>query len=103
MDKKRSIVKKPDRGSFLLDHNSECTSIKNKYLKCLKKHNNDHLSCRNYSKEYFICRMDKNLLERQDLNELGFKENELDQDSRIKNFKDVYSYNIKMENKNKLK
>ncbi|CAA9990057.1 cytochrome c oxidase assembly protein COX19, putative [Plasmodium knowlesi strain H] len=94
MDKKRSIVKKPDRGSFLLDHNSECTSIKNDYLKCLKEHNNDHVSCREYSKEYFICRMDRNLLEKQSLNDLGFSENEINHESRIKHFKDVYSYNM---------
>ncbi|SCO74596.1 cytochrome c oxidase assembly protein COX19, putative [Plasmodium vivax] len=94
MDKKRSIVKKPERGSFLLDHNSECTPIKNYYLKCLKEHNNDHVSCREYSKEYFICRMDKNLLERQSLNDLGFSENETNHESRIKHFKDVYSYNV---------
>ncbi|SBS86939.1 cytochrome c oxidase assembly protein COX19, putative [Plasmodium ovale] len=101
MDKKRSIIKKPDRGSFLLDHNSECSSIKNNYLKCLKEHNNDHVSCREFSKEYFICRMDKNLLEKQSLSDLGFSENELNQESRIKNFKDVYSYNMyneKLEN-----
>ncbi|SBT43977.1 hypothetical protein POVWA2_048000 [Plasmodium ovale wallikeri] len=101
MDKKRSIIKKPDRGSFLLDHNSECTSIKNNYLKCLKEHSNDHVSCREFSKEYFICRMDKNLLEKQSLSDLGFSENELNQESRIKKFKDVYSYNMyneKLEN-----
>ncbi|KAI4835552.1 cytochrome c oxidase assembly protein COX19 [Plasmodium brasilianum] len=93
MDKKRIIVKKPERGSFLLDHNSECTSIKNNYLKCLKEHNNDHISCREYSKEYFICRMDRNLLEKQSLNDLGFSENEINHESRLKYFKDVYSYN----------
>ncbi|GAW82753.1 cytochrome c oxidase assembly protein COX19 [Plasmodium gonderi] len=94
MDKKRNIVKKPDRGSFLLDHNNECTSIKNNYLKCLKEHKNDHVSCREYSKEYFICRMDKNLLERQSLKDLGFSENEINCESRIKQYKDVYSYNM---------
>ncbi|CRG95986.1 cytochrome c oxidase assembly protein, putative [Plasmodium gallinaceum] len=93
MDKKRSLVKKPDRGSFLLDHNNECTSIKNKYLKCLKENYNDHVSCREYSKQYFTCRMDNNLLEKQSLNNLGFSENEVNHESRIKNFKDVYSYN----------
>ncbi|CRH03651.1 cytochrome c oxidase assembly protein COX19, putative [Plasmodium relictum] len=93
MDKKRSLVKKPDRGSFPLDHNNECTSIKNRYLKCLKENNNDHVSCREYSKQYFICRMDNNLLEKQSLNNLGFFENEINHESRIKYFKDVYSYN----------
>ncbi|CXI14912.1 cytochrome c oxidase assembly protein COX19, putative [Plasmodium berghei] len=109
MDIKRSIVKKPDRGSFPLDHSNECTSIKNNYLKCLKEHKNDHISCKKYSKEYFMCRIDNNLLEKQDLSNLGFYENELNNESRLKNFKNVYSYNAykeKMEaskEKNKMK
>ncbi|SOV16157.1 cytochrome c oxidase assembly protein COX19, putative [Plasmodium gaboni] len=98
MDIKRQLVKKPDRGSFLLDHNNECTSMKEKYLKCLKENNNDHICCRDHSKEYFICRMDNNLLERQSLNDLGFIENDEKNESRIKNFKDVYSYNVYNEN-----
>ncbi|VTZ67622.1 cytochrome c oxidase assembly protein COX19, putative [Plasmodium chabaudi chabaudi] len=109
MDTKRSIVKKPDRGSFPLDHSNECTSIKNNYLKCLKEHKNDHISCKKYSKEYFICRIDNNLLEKQDLSNLGFYENESDHESRLKNFKNVYSYNAYKERmeaskeKNKMK
>lgn len=42
--------------------------------------------------------MDNNLLERQSLNDLGFIEHEEKNESRIKNFKDVYSYNIYNEN-----
>ncbi|CDU16886.1 uncharacterized protein PY17X_0603400 [Plasmodium yoelii] len=109
MDIKRSIVKKPDRGSFPLDHSNECTSIKNNYLKCLKEHKNDHISCKKYSKEYFMCRIDNNLLEKQDLSNLGFFENELNNESRLKNFKNVYSYNAYKERmeaskeKNKMK
>lgn len=97
MEKRRNLAKKPERGSFILDHNNDCTLIKNQYLKCLKANNNDHIFCRNFSKEYFICRMENNLLEKQSLENLGFFENEMNDiqyNNRMDGFKDVYSYNM---------
>lgn len=95
MEKRRNLTKKPERGSFILDHNNDCTLIKKKYLKCLKENNSDHILCRNYAKEYFICRMENNLLEKENLENLGFFENEMNvaEGSRMHGFKDVYSYN----------
>jgi len=50
----------PERGSFPLDHDAECQSIIKHYLKCLRSHrgvNEDE--CRELSKSYLQCRMDR--------------------------------------------
>ncbi|KAL9244614.1 hypothetical protein vseg_018375 [Gypsophila vaccaria] len=62
----------PEKGVFPLDHNHECDLEKKVYLKCLKT--SGHLSekCREFSKKYLQCRMEKNLMAKQDMSELGF-------------------------------
>lgn len=63
----------PDKGSFPLDHHAECKAFIGGYLACLKEHSNKHHVCKELSKEYLACRMDKGLMEREDLDELGYK------------------------------
>jgi cytochrome c oxidase assembly protein subunit 19 len=64
-----------DRGSFPLDHEGplascskhtggtappgECKELMAKYLKCLRKNKNDNTPCRDMTKQYLACRMDK--------------------------------------------
>ena len=73
---------RPERGSFPLDHDAECKHIISSYLKCLKKARpspdsprvqagvNDE-KCRLIAKDYLQCRMDKNLMAKDDMKNLG--------------------------------
>ncbi|KAL2128038.1 hypothetical protein VTI74DRAFT_9826 [Chaetomium olivicolor] len=65
----------PQRGSFPLDHDGECKNVMMSYLTCIKKVkgvNEDQ--CRMLAKSYLACRMDRNLMARDDFRNLGFKE-----------------------------
>lgn len=63
----------PQRGSFPLDHDGECKDVMTKYLSCIKKVKgvNDE-ECRNLAKSYLACRMDRNLMAKDDFKNLGF-------------------------------
>ncbi len=63
----------PERGSFPLDHDAECQPWMQKYLKCIRSHrgiNDDE--CRELSKGYLQCRMEKNLMAVDEMKILGF-------------------------------
>eukprot|EP00444_Apocalathium_aciculiferum_P010655 CAMPEP_0183385454 /NCGR_PEP_ID=MMETSP0370-20130417/1459_1 /TAXON_ID=268820 /ORGANISM="Peridinium aciculiferum, Strain PAER-2" /LENGTH=140 /DNA_ID=CAMNT_0025563469 /DNA_START=63 /DNA_END=485 /DNA_ORIENTATION=- len=62
----------PDKGSFPIDHFSECAHLKAEYLRCLAANNHDNMSCRYLSKQYLVCRMDKNLMREEPMSALGF-------------------------------
>ena len=67
----------PERGSFPLDHDAECQPIMKDYLRCLKSHKgvNDN-ACRVLSKAYLSCRMERNLMARDEWGNLGFHDKE---------------------------
>jgi hypothetical protein len=52
----------------------ECKNAMKTYLNCLKENKSDHHSCRDMSKAYLQCRMDNDLMRKEDMNELGFGE-----------------------------
>ncbi|KQK04115.1 cytochrome c oxidase assembly protein COX19 [Brachypodium distachyon] len=62
----------PDKGVFLLDHLHECDLEKKEYLACLKSTQFQSEKCRLFSKKYLECRMERNLMAKQDMSELGF-------------------------------
>ncbi|KAG0553537.1 hypothetical protein M758_12G018000 [Ceratodon purpureus] len=64
----------PEKGVFPLDHLQECKQAMREYMQCLKESKYSSERCRQLSKAYLECRMDRNLMVKQDLNELGFKE-----------------------------
>lgn len=64
----------PEKGVFPLDHFGECTKVKEAYMHCLKQHQQDTESCQHLAKRYLECRMDRNLMAKQDLKDLGFSE-----------------------------
>ncbi|KAK9839854.1 hypothetical protein WJX81_006333 [Elliptochloris bilobata] len=68
--------KPPDKGVFPLDHFGECKAVKEQYLACLKEHANQAEGCRELAKAYLECRMERNLMAKQDLSELGFRAGE---------------------------
>ncbi|XP_029540408.1 cytochrome c oxidase assembly protein COX19 [Oncorhynchus nerka] len=64
----------PDKGSFPLDHFGECKAFKEKFMKCLKDNSYDNSLCRVQSKDYLECRMDNQLMAKEPLEKLGFKD-----------------------------
>lgn len=64
----------PEKGVFPLDHFEECKHVMQQYLCCLKVNKNEAEKCRSLSKSYLECRMERNLMAKQNLSELGFTE-----------------------------
>ncbi|CAI9089640.1 OLC1v1024251C1 [Oldenlandia corymbosa var. corymbosa] len=62
----------PEKGVFPLDHMHLCDLEKKEYLNCLKSSGHKSEKCRHLSKMYLQCRMEKNLMAKQDMSELGF-------------------------------
>ncbi|XP_019198364.1 PREDICTED: cytochrome c oxidase assembly protein COX19-like isoform X1 [Ipomoea nil] len=62
----------PEKGVFPLDHMHLCDLEKKEYLSCLKTGGHQSEKCRQFSKKYLECRMEKNLMAKQDMSELGF-------------------------------
>ncbi|KQK04941.1 cytochrome c oxidase assembly protein COX19 [Brachypodium distachyon] len=62
----------PEKGVFPLDHLHECDLEKKEYLACLKSTGFQSEKCRLFSKKYLECRMERNLMAKQDMSELGF-------------------------------
>ncbi|KAG0256818.1 Cytochrome c oxidase assembly protein cox19 [Mortierella polycephala] len=69
----------PDRGSFPLDHDGECSAFMKEYLICLKENQNNNGKCRHLSKEYLNCRMQKGLMGNDSFKNLGFHDEDQDQ------------------------
>uniref|UniRef100_A0ACD5U0G8 Uncharacterized protein n=1 Tax=Avena sativa TaxID=4498 RepID=A0ACD5U0G8_AVESA len=63
----------PEKGVFPLDHLHECDLEKKDYLACLKSTGAQSEKCRLFSKKYLECRMERNLMAKQDMSELGFR------------------------------
>lgn len=68
----------PDKGSFPIDHDHTCGGFMLQLLKCLRENKFDNESCRSHSKDYLKCRMDNNLMAREDMGNLGFSVSEED-------------------------
>ncbi|KAL3631920.1 hypothetical protein CASFOL_024904 [Castilleja foliolosa] len=64
----------PEKGVFPLDHMHLCDSEKKEYISCLKSEGHNSEKCRQFSKKYLECRMEKNLMAKQDMKELGFRD-----------------------------
>mmetsp|Transcript_3555 Transcript_3555/g.5287 ORF Transcript_3555/g.5287 Transcript_3555/m.5287 type:complete len:113 (+) Transcript_3555:45-383(+) len=89
----KQFVKPPQRGIFPLDHDSECRSNMEKYLCCLTESDNDHYKCRELSRAYLQCRMDRQLMAEDDLNKLGFsREAEIIQAASEEGIKEVQGF-----------
>lgn len=69
---KQSVVRPPQRGIFPLDHYGDCTEPMQTYLQCLQDEDDAHYKCREFSKQYLQCRMEHDLMAKEDLNQLGY-------------------------------
>ena len=65
--------KPPIQGSFPLDHDGECKKEMLEYMLCIKKEKSEHTRCRELAKDYLHCRMNKDLMEKRDLETFGYK------------------------------
>ncbi|XP_021749619.1 cytochrome c oxidase assembly protein COX19-like [Chenopodium quinoa] len=74
----------PEKGVFPLDHDHECDVEKKEYLNCLKVAGHNSGKCREFSKKYLQCRMEKNLMAKQELSELGFRKEQETENSEGK-------------------
>ncbi|GAX22872.1 hypothetical protein FisN_24Lh159 [Fistulifera solaris] len=68
----KQVVRPPQRGIFPLDHEASCKSKMEDYLICLKAEKDVHHKCRDLSRDYLQCRMDHQLMARENLDDLGF-------------------------------
>lgn len=68
----------PDKGSFPLDHENACKLTMLRYMTCLKNHRDDTAQCREETKNYLQCRMDNNLMAKEEWSYLGFKDQATD-------------------------
>jgi cytochrome c oxidase assembly protein subunit 19 len=67
----RNNIKPPERGVFALDHQGECKNDMKVYLSCLDSNKQDHFPCKEFSARYLKCRMDRDLMAKEDLDNLG--------------------------------
>ena len=72
----------PDKGSFPLDHEGSCKKLMLKYMQCLRINLDDNSACRQESKAYLQCRMDHNLMAKEDFSKLGFTQEEIQADKK---------------------
>lgn len=63
----------PQKGSFPLDHEGVCKNVMVKYMKCLNLNRNNNSDCREEAKLYLGCRMDNNLMTKEEWSKLGFQ------------------------------
>ncbi|KAM9305955.1 cytochrome c oxidase assembly protein COX19 [Gastrophryne carolinensis] len=64
----------PEKGSFPLDHLGECKPFKETFMKCLRENSFQNSLCREESKQYLECRMERQLMAKEPLEKLGFKD-----------------------------
>lgn len=72
MGANQQVIRPPQRGIFPLDHLGECNTTKNIYLQCLQDNSDMHHKCQDYSKQYLLCRMENQLMSKEDINTLGY-------------------------------
>ncbi|XP_055316003.1 cytochrome c oxidase assembly protein COX19 [Sitodiplosis mosellana] len=64
----------PDKGSFPLDHENVCKVPMLQYMKCLQLNRDDSTVCRQEAKKYLECRMENNLMAKEEWKSLGFQQ-----------------------------
>lgn len=57
-----------------IDHEGKCREQMLKYMVCVSKNEHDNSKCRLEAKDYLSCRMNNNLMEKQDLDSFGYQD-----------------------------
>jgi len=61
----------PEKGSFPLDHQGQCKKTAYKYMYCLSVNNGNNSQCRREAKDYLDCRMQNDLMAKEEWTKLG--------------------------------
>ena len=64
----------PDKGSFPLDHEGVCKREMIHYMLCLRQNDGLNSLCRETAKAYFQCRMNNDLMAKEDWTKLGYQD-----------------------------
>ncbi|XP_076025817.1 cytochrome c oxidase assembly protein COX19 [Genypterus blacodes] len=64
----------PEKGAFPLDHFGECKTFKETFMRCLRDNSYDSSQCRLQSRGYLECRMEHQLMAKEPLEKLGFRD-----------------------------
>lgn len=62
----------PANGSFPLDHENICKRVMLQYMTCLRLNRDETSNCRQEAQSYLQCRMDNNLMAKEEWTKLGF-------------------------------
>lgn len=73
---KKFVPTAPEKGSFPLDHEGQCKRVMIQYMTCLQKNQDNNSLCREEAKAYLGCRMDNNLMAKEEWTKLGYKKEE---------------------------
>ncbi|CAB3408218.1 unnamed protein product [Caenorhabditis bovis] len=65
-------VSAPLKGSFPLDHQGMCKLEMLRYMVCLHEKKQQNSECRDQAKEYFACRMNNGLMDKEEWQKLGY-------------------------------
>ena len=68
------VPKPPIQGSFPLDHDGACKQEMLEYMLCINREKNDNSKCRVQARDFLDCRMKQNLMDKRDLQTLGYKD-----------------------------
>lgn len=71
----------PAKGSFPLDHLSECREFARAYHKCLQNNRSQTNACRKLAREYLQCRMQRGLMAEDSWQTLGISRDSIVPDS----------------------
>lgn len=72
LNKRIFIPTAPIKGSFPLDHEHVCKEKMIEYMLCVSKNKSQNELCREQAKTYFNCRMENNLMRKEDWVKLGY-------------------------------
>lgn len=81
MNSRVASVTPPLKGSFPLDHDHTCHMDTLRYLQCINRERGRNGECRELAKQYFRCRMETGLMEKEPLERLGFLDGEPKKDA----------------------
>ncbi|ELR23621.1 cytochrome c oxidase assembly protein, putative [Acanthamoeba castellanii str. Neff] len=81
MRNKAPLVLPPEKGSFPLDREQACSEKGSIYRTCLRDHNNSSSICRQKARDYFECRMDHGLMQREPWDKLGLGDDQIEEKS----------------------
>lgn len=73
---KKFVPSAPEKGSFPLDHEGQCKRVMIQYMTCLQQNQDNNTLCREDAKAYLACRMENNLMAKEEWTKLGYEKKE---------------------------